>query len=215
MLEAIHHKFPRTPGIDDLQWPLITTEGVMVPPSVSTNFTARRHINVPVDVEDEDDEDTLEVRAASPLKMYWESVRTRYRSHSLNPSVLSTSQTEKLPSNWTVIHITVTEDKNTLFVSRQEGGADGTGLVFSVPLKSRRDNGSGDEEDEYLTFDSAMHELREIVRLSDEGTRTAVHVKTDDDEARAAWWKVRAELDSRLKNLLENIEFCWFGAFKV
>jgi separase len=51
--------------------------------------------------------------------------------------------------------------------------------------------------------------------LSDQGTKDAIHVKPDDDEARAAWWKQRAELDSRLKTLLENIEFCWFGAFKV
>ncbi|KAJ3567488.1 hypothetical protein NP233_g6332 [Leucocoprinus birnbaumii] len=216
MLEAIHHKFPRSPGADDMQWPLITAEGVMLPPPVAgSNFAARKRANIRVDSEDEDDDDMSDIDASSPSKSYWESVRARYRSYSLSSSTLSSSQTEKLPSNWTVIHINVTEDKNTLFVSRQEGGIKGDGLVFSVPLKSRRDNGSGDDEDEYLTFHDAMHELREIVRLSDEGTRGAVHVRPDDDEARAAWWKQRAELDLRLKNLLANIEFCWFGAFKT
>ncbi|KAF5357177.1 hypothetical protein D9756_006793 [Leucocoprinus leucothites] len=216
MLEAIHHKFPRSPGADDMQWPLITAEGALLPSSVTgTNLAARKRVNISVDSEDEDDEDVFDLEATSPLKKYWESVRARYRSYSLSSSALSSSQMEKVPSNWTVIHINVTEDKNTLFVSRQEGGAEGDGLVFSVPLKSRRDSGSGDEEDEYLTFNDAMHELREIVRLSDEGTKAAVHVKPDDDEARAAWWKQRSELDSRMKNLLENIEFCWFGAFKT
>ncbi|KAF9445711.1 hypothetical protein P691DRAFT_734529 [Macrolepiota fuliginosa MF-IS2] len=215
MLEAIHHKFPRSPGTDDMQWPLITAEGNMLPPpSTNTNFAIRKRVNIPVDSEDEEDEEMSDIDTASPLKAYWESVRMRYRSYSLNSSVLSSSQMEKLPSNWTVIHINVTEDKNTLFVSRQEGGSDGNGLVFSVPLKSRRDNGSGDDE-EYLTFDDSMGEMREIVRLSDEGTKAAVHVKSDDEDARVAWWKQRAELDSRLKNLLENIEFCWFGAFKT
>lgn len=217
MLEAIHHKFPRSPGADDMQWPLITAEGAVLPPSkAGTNIAARKRVNIPVDSEDEgDDEDIFDLEATSPLKLYWETVRARYRSYSLSSSTLSTSQTEKLPSNWTVIHINVTEDKNTLFVSRQEGGVEGDGLVFSVPLKSRRDNGSGDDDADYLTFNDAMHELKEIVRLSDAGTKAAVHIKADDEEARVAWWKQRAELDSRLKNLLENIEFCWFGAFKV
>ena len=53
------------------------------------------------------------------------------------------------------------------------------------------------------------------MKLSDEGTKEAAHVKPDDNEARAAWWRRRAELDARLKNLLGNIEFCWFGVFKV
>jgi len=212
MLEAIHHKFPRSPNTDDMQWPLITAEGVMLLPShADANFSARKRVNRQLDSEDESDEDL----STSPLKSYWESIRARYRSYCLSPSALSASQAEKLPSNWIVIHINVTEDKNTLFVSRQEGGIGGDGIVFSVPLKSRRDNENGDDEDEYLTFHDAIHELREIVRLSDEGTKEAAHVKPDDNEARAAWWKQRAELDARLKNLLGNIEFCWFGVFKV
>lgn len=216
MLEAIHHKFPRLPAADDLQWPLVTSEGNLLPPSgVDTNLAARRRVNIPVDSEDEDDDAMSDLEPSSPLKAYWDSVRARYRSYSFNPTTLSSSQTKKLPSNWTVIHINVTEDKNTLFVSRQEGGPDGDGLVFSVPLRSRRDTGNGDDEEDYLSFDNAIEKLREIVRLSDEGTKAAIHVKPDDDEARAAWWKQRAELDSRLKTLLENIEFCWFGAFKV
>jgi separase len=213
MREAIHYKFPRSPGADDIQWPSITPEGALLPLSkTGTNFATRKRANVPVNSEDEVDEDDDEMFNPSPLKSYWDSVRARYRSYSLTSS---TSQTEKLPSNWTVIHITITDDKNTLFVSRQAGGVEGDGLVFSVPLKSRRENGSGDDEVDYLTFSDAMYELREIVRLSDEGTKAAVSIKSDDEEARAAWWKQRAELDSRMKNLLENIEFCWFGAFKV
>lgn len=216
MLEAIHHKFPRSPGADDIQWPLITAEGNLLPPPItSTNFAIRKRVNAPVNSGDEEDDDMSDLETTSPLKAYWDSVRTRYRSYSFNSSALSCSQLEKLPSNWTVIHLNVTEDKNTLFVSRQEGGSDGDSLVFSVPLKSRRDSGSGDDEEGYLTFNDAMEELQEIVRLSDEGTKAAIHVKPDDEEARVAWWKQRGELDSRLKNLLENIEFCWFGAFKV
>ncbi|KAF8075942.1 cysteine peptidase C50 [Lyophyllum atratum] len=133
----------------------------------------------------------------------------------LDPLSISSSQTSGLPSNWTVVHINVTEDKSTLFITRQEcGDPTRTPLIFCVPLKGRRDNGGGIDE-EHLTFEDAIDELKEIVRLSDEGTKAAVRIKTEDQEARAAWWKERNELDTRLRELLENVEFCWLGAFKT
>ena len=61
----------------------------------------------------------------------------------------------------------------------------------------------------------AVGELREIIRQSDQGTREAANVNKDDRKERAAWWANRSALDKRLKELLENIEFCWLGAFKV
>ena len=89
MLEAIHHKFPRSPNTDDMQWPLVTAEGVMLPPShADTNFSARKCVNRQLDFEDESDENL----STSPLKSYWESIRARYRSHCLSPSALSASQ---------------------------------------------------------------------------------------------------------------------------
>ena len=97
-----------------------------------------------------------------------------------------------------------------MFVARQRPKQNA--LVFCVPLKeSRRE----DESEEHLTVQDALNELKEIVRLNDETTKQAVHVKTQDREARASWWAQRTELDKRLQELLENIEFCWLGAFKV
>ena len=83
-------------------------------------------------------------------------------------------------------------------------------LLFCLPLRSRVD---GDVP--HLTLDEALAELRDIVRLSDEGARRAVHVRNDDPADRVAWWSERAALDKRLKELLDNIEFCWLGGFKV
>ena len=34
-------------------------------------------------------------------------------------------------------------------------------------------------------------------------------------QAKIAWWDSRKQLDQRMKDLVENIEFCWLGAFKV
>jgi separase len=158
-------------------------------------------------MDSEDEEDTP--RDVKSLKQYWETIRAKYQAHTLDPTSLSFTQADKLPANWTVVNISVTEDKNTMLVSRQRANIEP--LIFCVPLKGRRES----DEDEHLTFDDALDELREIIRLSDEGTRRAVHVKNNDQQARASWWAERSALDKRMQELLENIEFCWLGAFKV
>lgn len=210
MLETIQHKFP-SEACDDIEWPLINPDGSPMPrPQKTKNH--RLSFDDPLKLDDDDDVDADK----NSLKEYWESVQTRYQRQVLDASALSATQMTGLPSNWTVIHINVTEDKNTLFITRQEGGErHRTPLVFCVPLKGRRDNGNGADEEEHLTFEDAINELNDIIKLSDDGTRAAVHIKSEDQEARAAWWKERGDLDTRMRELLENVEFCWLGAFKV
>jgi separase len=208
MLEAIQHKFPALTMVDDLQWPLVSRSGSPISQTQSTvpsRFARRDSFGSELDVSDD------EVDDEGSLQDYWESVRTKYQSQAPDISTLSASQMSGLPQNWTVVHISVTDDKSTLFVTRQHGGnAKAAPLVFCVPLRGRRE----DDEDEHLTFEDALREFKDIVKLSDEGTRGAVHIK-DDSEARARWWKERTALDTRMRELLENIEFCWLGAFKV
>jgi separase len=159
----------------------------------------------PINSEDDIDEDS----EGSLLTDYWESIRAKYQQLPFDLADLARSKVDMLPANWTVVHIYLTEDQNTMFVSRQRPNL--RPLIFSLPLKGRRET----EEDEHLTFQDAIAELREIIRLSDENTKSAISVKSQDQRARAAWWADRGALDKRLKELLESIEFCWFGAFKV
>jgi separase len=159
----------------------------------------------PIDSDDDNDEHSED----SLLAEYWESIRAKYQQLPFDLAGLARSNVNTLPANWTVVHIYLTEDQNTMFVSRQRPNQ--RPLIFSLPLKGRRET----EEDEHLTFQDAIAELREIVRLSDENTKSAISVKGQDQGARAAWWADRGKLDKRLKELLESIEFCWFGAFKV
>ncbi|KAG6902753.1 hypothetical protein C0995_011901 [Termitomyces sp. Mi166 len=213
MLEAIHHKFPPVP-MDDIKWPLLAADDSSQPQPKAKKGNLRFSRNSPLQ---SDDEDYMADPDETLLKEYWNSVRTRYQTQILDPSALSSRQVVNLPSNWTVVHLNVTEDKGALFITRQEcGSPTRTPLIFCIPLKGRRDNGNSDEDEEqHLTFEDAVEELKEIVKLSDEGTKAAIHVKSDDQEARAAWWKQRAALDTRLRDLLRNVEFCWLGGFKV
>jgi separase len=158
-----------------------------------------------IDSDDENDEQSEDFLLAE----YWESIRSKYQQLPLDLAGLARSKVDTLPANWTAVHIYLTEDQNTMFVCRQR--ANQPPLLFSLPLKGRRET----EDDEHLTFQDAIAELREIIRLSDESTKSAIHVKGQDQSARAAWWAERTALDNRLKELLGSIEFCWFGAFKV
>ena len=207
MLEAVQHKFGYQPT-DDLRWPLINSDGISLPNPLPNSS---RHLSFDNSPDSNEDENPMN---DGSLAEYWSAVQTRYQSRILDPSSLSGSQMIDFPCNWSIIHMNVTDDKSTLFIARQDGGEDRSPLVFCVPLKGRRDNGSGQEE-EHLTYENALDEFNDIVRLSDEGTKSAIQIKADDQEARTAWWKTRVELDTRLRELLENIEFCWLGAFKV
>lgn len=201
ILEAIQNKFPNFHLSDDLQWPRITNNGSPLAHSPERNSKRLQSVY------ESDEEDSGNNDA--PLKKYWEHIREKYHSQVLDAKSLLHSKADHLPRHWTVVNIFVTEDKNTLFVTRQRARHEP--LIFSLPLQGHREGG----DDSHLGFSDALDELKEIVRLSDEGTKSAVNVKIDDKKARAAWWADRAALDKRLQELLESIEFCWLGAFKV
>lgn len=204
MLEAIKHKFIDSINVSDLQLPRITLNGTPIPPTEPPKPSRRGLFLDP-----EDEPETITIGDITSCKAYWQSIAARYQSSVFDESVRTTVSRPPLPKNWSVINISVTEDKSMLFVSRQRAGLDP--LVFCLPLRGRRE----DEEDGRLTFADALDELKEIMRLNDEGTRGAAGVKKNDRAARAAWWAARSALDQRLQDLLGNIEFCWFGAFKT
>lgn len=213
MLEAIQHKFPDRNARDDLQWPLPRTSdsspGRLLPTSGSKyNPSARRPIRASSFSSATSGSSESDV-ASEPLFTYWEALKRRYTSETVSPSSFASlsSEISKLPPKWTIVHIILTPDESTMFLSRVSSASS---LIFCLPLHSRP---GGDEP--HLTLDEALAELRDIVRLSDDGARRAAHVRNDDPADRAAWWAERTALDKRLRELLENIEFCWLGGFKA
>lgn len=191
MLEAIRSKFPDA-SHDDLTWPILSPNGSAQPPSILAKFQTNG---------DEPDFD-------GEHREYWKGVGDNHSAAKFDPELLSRSVVERLPHKWTVISISVSEDRRTMFVCRQRPHRQP--LLFSIPLEGRRES-----EEETITFQGALEEFQEIIRLSDETTRSAEHVTKTDRRQRCDWWAERTKLDTRLRELLENIEFCWFGAFKV
>jgi separase len=113
-----------------------------------------------------------------------------------------------MPDDWCAISIT--EHQTTMFISRSQRNRQP--VIFTLPLDRQ---GKREEEEECFTLDAALTELRQIIRESDTTARGARDVDQTDKAAKTQWWADRKALDRRLQELLDSIEFCWLGAFKV
>lgn len=143
----------------------------------------------------------------SILTLYWNKLRSRYEwPYGLD----DTGSIDVLPNNWTIVNVSIADDKNTIFLSRQR--AKSQPLIFSIPINRQ---GRKENEDEPLSFEDGIRKLQEVLDESDRIAKAAKDVASDDRNARVAWWAKRAALDKQLGDLLNNIEFCWLGAFKV
>lgn len=142
---------------------------------------------------------------------YWRRVQTRYLAERLEDTRWA-GLTDQMPENWTIVSISLTHTKDAIFLSR--GRAEQRPTVFRLPISrtSRKENNSLMTD---LSFEAAKKELDNIIELSCQSGKRAPQVANQGKEARAKWWSERKHLDERLRNLLENIEFCWLGAFKV
>ena len=193
ILEAIEGKFL---DIDtkDIDWP--TLDGK----SLKDNSRA------PVATEQDAEED---ITTDPALVDYWNGVRTRHQARSWLTPHGPSYDLSVLPKTWAVVSISVTEDRNTMFITRHQNGHDP--LIFCLPL-DRQSKREGEEEDVF-TFDAGITELKTIIELSEECSRTSKSIQTE--EGKIAWWNTKWNLDGRMKELVNNVEFCWLGAFKV
>lgn len=99
------------------------------------------------------------------------------------------------------------EGKDELYVTRFESGH--SPFVLRLPL-ARQASREMDEEE--FSFQDGKRDFDEIIELSDFSTRTAKDMTSRD--ARQQWWTEREALDTRLNELLVNIENIWLGGFR-
>ncbi|KAG9091002.1 hypothetical protein FRC06_000783 [Ceratobasidium sp. 370] len=197
MLDAIVNKEKATLSGDDLVWPTPDTN----------RSPSRKLAQKPrglFALSQEPDED-LEV-GGQEMRQYWRFLKEKYSNSSFDPSI--TQQLKLLPKHWTVVTINVTDDKTALIVSRQRPHH--PPVIFCLPLDRR---GKEDDEERF-DYDDAMDELTSILETSDRITHEGVNIEGNKD-AIAEWWSERTTLDQRMRELLDNIEFCWLGVFKM
>ncbi|KAG9106814.1 hypothetical protein FRC07_008733, partial [Ceratobasidium sp. 392] len=198
LLEAISNKDKTALSGDDLVWPTLDVDE---PPSHKPNQELRGMFDSP-SASHED----LET-GGEEMRQYWRSLKEKYSSTSFDSSIAQ--QLNLLPKHWTVVTINVTDDKMALMVSRQRPRH--PPMIFCLPLNRR---GREADEEEKFDYDDAMDELTSIIETSDRITHEGANIE-GDKSAIAEWWSERTTLDQRMRELLDNIEFCWLGVFKM
>ncbi len=187
---------------DDLKWQRMSGSGSPVKISAAS---MRKNAMLFAESDDPDLEDSK----SSSMQHYWREVQERYRSQSWDPVSLTASQVDLIPPHWIVVGINVTRDRSTLIMTRQR--AHQAPLIFHLPIGRHNRHENADEVD--FSYESAIGELNTIITRSNDTAKKAKHVQ--EKEHRRSWWAERAALDQRLRAFVENIEFCWLGAFKV
>jgi separase len=114
---------------------------------------------------------------------------------------------DNLPSSWTVITLTMSNDETEIFVSKIRGGK--SPFVLRLPLDR---TASDDLDEETFKFHTARSEMLDIINSAN---LTAHDAKArSDKQGKKQWWAVREALDARLASLLENMETLWLGGFR-
>ncbi|KAL8388560.1 hypothetical protein RB595_009057 [Gaeumannomyces hyphopodioides] len=112
-----------------------------------------------------------------------------------------------IPKDWTVISVSLSDNKHDLCVSRLQAGH--SPFVIRLPLER---GSSRDSANDSFNYHQGRAELLEIIRLADESAHKAKDMAKK--RAKTEWWAEREELDKRLGELLDNVEQVWLGGFK-
>jgi separase len=112
-----------------------------------------------------------------------------------------------IPETWTTISLALNDTHDELYITRYESGM--SPFLLRLPLAR---HASRDMDEEEFSFEDGKRDFDEIIELSDFSTRTAKDMTSR--EARQQWWTEREALDTRLHELLINMENIWLGGFK-
>ncbi|KAI9645919.1 separin protein [Ciborinia camelliae] len=111
-----------------------------------------------------------------------------------------------IPKTWTTLSIALSENRQELSITKLQAGH--SPFVLRLPLGR---NNSMDADEEVFGFEQGKCELLDIIDSAKANSQSGP--SRTGREAKLAWWAEREELDSRLKDLLENIEKVWLGGF--
>jgi separase len=112
-----------------------------------------------------------------------------------------------IPESWTAISMSLSENLEELYITRYQAGQS----PFILRLPMARHN-SRDMDEEVFGFEDGKRDLLEVIELSDFSTHSGRDMEAKG--AKAEWWAEREALDSRLRDLLVNIENIWLGGFR-
>ncbi|MCJ1478423.1 hypothetical protein MMC13_007103 [Lambiella insularis] len=112
-----------------------------------------------------------------------------------------------IPRSWTVITISLSEDRRELRLARLRAKQSPFILAMPFDRQSSREGG-----DRVFDFAEGRSELLEVIDLANFSTHDARDMSKKG--AKSEWWEARTALDARLKGLLDNVESFWLGGFR-
>lgn len=122
--------------------------------------------------------------------------------------MFQTQYIDIIPPCWTVLSLSLSESQNEIRVARMR--SDQTPFILTLPLNRHN---SREPDDHFFGFQSGKEELQEIIELARYSSQES-KFKDISKKAATEWWEVRQALDTRLKDLLVNIENLWLGGFR-
>lgn len=114
-----------------------------------------------------------------------------------------------LPKSWSALSMRLSEDCSELYIVRYE--AERTPFILRLPMTRHKLQDMDEPTDEF-DFEAGHEELREIVEMSNYSCHNTPDLSKKG--AKTEWWAEREALDSRMHELLLNIENIWLGGFK-
>jgi len=112
-----------------------------------------------------------------------------------------------IPESWMAVSMALNDARDEIYITRYESGA--SPFLLRLPLAR---HASREMDEEEFSFEDGKRDFDELIELSDFSTRTAKDMTSR--EARQQWWTEREALDTRLQELLLNIQNIWLGGFR-
>ncbi|KAF1984179.1 hypothetical protein K402DRAFT_465314 [Aulographum hederae CBS 113979] len=138
----------------------------------------------------------------------WPSIRRDHDAQaSLNATKFQHDYIDIIPETWTAISMSLSDNCDELFITRYRAGQS----PFILRLPMARHN-SRDVDEDIFGFQEGKSELLEVIELSNFSTHDARDFSAKG--AKTEWWAEREALDTRLRELLVNIENIWLGGFR-
>lgn len=133
-------------------------------------------------------------------------------SFSSSTEVLTLSNFESnyvdiIPKAWDAVSVTLSESKEEILISKLR--VHQNPFMLRIPLK-RQDALDSDEAS--FGFEEAKSELQETIDLANRSSQDAR--SQTGKAAKKDWWTTRSALDTRIHDLLQNIEGIWLGGFR-
>lgn len=112
-----------------------------------------------------------------------------------------------IPKDWSVVSMALSENKHDLCITKLQAGQ--SPFVIRLPLERAI---SRDADNEVFNYQQGRTELLEIVKAINDSCHDARDMTVKG--AKSSWWTEREALDTRLKELLDNVEQIWLGGFR-